>query len=40
LPIGCQFVTKMGGDGLLLSLAAQIERAQPWAARRPPVCAG
>jgi amidase len=40
LPIGCQFVTRMGGDGLLLQLAAQIERAQPWAERRPPVAAG
>lgn len=39
LPIGCQFITKMGGDGLLLSLAAQIERAIPWAHQRPPVCA-
>ncbi len=25
LPIGCQFITRMGRDGLLLSLAAQIE---------------
>ena len=40
LPIGTQFVTRMGGDGLLLSLAAQIERAAPWDARKPPVCAG
>jgi len=40
LPIGCHFVTRMGGDGLLLQLAAQIERAQPWAERRPPVVAG
>lgn len=39
LPIGCQFITRMGGDGLLLSLAAQIERSAPWAGRRPPVCA-
>lgn len=39
LPIGCQFVTRMGRDGLLLALAAQIERASPWANRRPPVCA-
>lgn len=39
LPIGCQFITRMGDDGLLLSLAAQIERAAPWADRRPPVCA-
>lgn len=39
LPVGCQFVTRMGHDGLLLALAAQIERAAPWAERRPPVCA-
>ncbi|MFT5418663.1 MAG: amidase, partial [Gammaproteobacteria bacterium] len=39
LPIGCQFVSRMGRDGLLFSLAAQIERAAPWANRRPPVCA-
>ncbi len=35
LPIGCQFVAKMGDDGLLLQLAAQLERAQPWSNRRP-----
>ncbi len=39
LPIGCQFITRMGRDGLLLALAAQIERAVPWASRRPAVCA-
>jgi len=39
LPIGCQFISRMGRDGLLLSLAAQLERAQPWADRKPPVCA-
>lgn len=38
LPIGCQFITQMGRDGLLLSLAAQIEQAAPWDQRRPPVC--
>ena len=38
LPIGCQIVTQMGRDGLLLQLAAQLERAQPWADRRPQVC--
>ena len=37
VPIGVQFVTKMGGEGPLLKLAAQIERAGPWDHRRPPV---
>ncbi|MCZ6895762.1 MAG: amidase family protein, partial [Gammaproteobacteria bacterium] len=38
LPIGSQFVTRMGRDGLLLQLSAQLERAQPWADRRPQIC--
>ena len=36
LPIGVQFVTRMGRDGTLFGLAAQLERTQPWAGRRPP----
>ena len=40
LPIGIQFVAPMGREDLLLALAAQLERAQPWADRRPPVFAG
>jgi amidase len=40
LPIGIQFAAKAGADGLLLRLARQLEVAQPWAARRPPVWAG
>lgn len=35
LPLGIQFLTEHGGEGLLFSLAAQLERAAPWSARRP-----
>jgi Asp-tRNA(Asn)/Glu-tRNA(Gln) amidotransferase A subunit family amidase len=35
LPIGVQFVARAGEDGLLLQLAGQLERAQPWAGKRP-----
>jgi len=35
LPIGVQFAARQGEDALLLSLAGQIERAAPWARRRP-----
>jgi amidase len=36
LPIGVQAIGPPGGDALLLSLAAQIEEARPWSARRAP----
>lgn len=37
IPVGTQFVAGMGQDGLLLQLAAQLEQAQPWFQRRPPL---
>ena len=40
LPIGSQFAAAKGGDGLLLSLAYELEKAAPWAGRKAPVFAG
>jgi amidase len=40
LPIGMQLVAGPGRDGLLLSLAATLEQALPWAGRRPPAYVG
>jgi amidase len=37
LPIGVQLVADVGREDLLLLVAAQLERAQPWADRRPPI---
>jgi amidase len=35
LPIGVQFVGRQAEDALVISLAGQLERAAPWAGRRP-----
>ena len=37
LPIGTQLVADVGREDLLIAVAAQLEQAQPWADRRPPV---
>ncbi len=37
LPIGVQAIGPPAGDALVLRLAAQLEAARPWAARRPPI---
>jgi len=39
LPIGVQFVGRFGDEETLLSLAGELERAAPWAWRKPPVAA-
>jgi Asp-tRNA(Asn)/Glu-tRNA(Gln) amidotransferase A subunit family amidase len=37
LPVGTMFTGRFGEDATLFRLAGQLERAQPWAARRPEV---
>src|SRR5215471_7139830 len=37
LPIGVMLAGPMGGEGLLLSLSAQLEAARPWQDRHPPL---
>ena len=36
LPVGVQFVAPINQDGLLFSLARQLEEAAPWKTKRPP----
>ena len=40
VPVGVQLVAPFGREDLLLRVAAQLERAEPWAERTPPVFAG
>ncbi|MNF63898.1 6-aminohexanoate-cyclic-dimer hydrolase [compost metagenome] len=37
LPVGVQFAARMGDEGTLFRLAAELERASPWAKRLPPL---
>ncbi|MEN8233341.1 MAG: amidase family protein [Actinomycetota bacterium] len=37
LPVGSHFLGRFGDEETLLSLAGQLERAQPWADRKPPI---
>lgn len=39
LPIGSMFTAPFGDEATLFRLAAQLEKARPWTARRPPVFA-
>lgn len=37
LPIGIMLAGRLGGEGTLISLSAQLEEARPWIGRRPPI---
>ena len=37
LPLGVQFAGRFGDEATLFRLGAQLETAQPWARRRPPL---
>ena len=37
LPVGLQFAARFGEEATLFRLAAQLEEAKPWSARRPPI---
>ena len=40
LPVGVQIAAAIGEEGVQFHLAGQLDRARPWADRRPPVHAG
>jgi amidase len=40
LPLGVQFVGRMGDEATLLQLAAELEQARPWFDRLPPLARG
>ncbi len=40
LPVGVQFIAPNGREDILFRLAAQLERAQPWINKKPPLYAG
>ena len=37
LPVGVMFAARLGNEATLLRLAAQLEQAQPWIGRKPPL---
>ena len=39
LPIGVQIAAPLGGEAVLVRIAAQLERAMPWIGRKPKVLA-
>lgn len=40
IPVGTHLVARHGAESTLLQLSAELEQAQPWSQRRPPVAAG
>lgn len=40
LPIGVMLAARLGGEGTLISLAAQLEEARPWIDRKPAIWSG